>query len=152
MVAHKLGAAAAPCRTEDTPLYGARFERFGGLVREVCAALGAGGGGPVGEHLAHNHGSAYAGVLRVADEVPRGRDPIAGTDTLRGEVVHAVREEMALTLADCVLRRTDLGTGGSPGDAALAETAELMAAELGWTAERRMRELAEVRARYPGWR
>ena len=59
---------------------------------------------------------------------------------------------MALTLADCVFRRTDLGTGGNPGAEVLAQTADLMAAELGWTAERRARELAEVRSRYPGWR
>ena len=40
---------------------------------------------------------------------------------------------------------------GDPGDPALDETADLMAAELGWAPERRARELAEVRARYPGW-
>ncbi len=152
LVFRKLGRAPPPCRTEDTPLHGGGFERFDRLVREAEAALGVPAGDPVAEHLAHNHGSAYGNVLRVADEVPRGREPIAGTDTLRAEVVHAVCEEMALTLADCVFRRTDLGTGGSPGDAALEETADLMAAELGWTAERRAGELAEVRKRYPGWR
>ncbi|HYL31353.1 MAG TPA: glycerol-3-phosphate dehydrogenase C-terminal domain-containing protein, partial [Gemmatimonadales bacterium] len=110
------------------------------------------GEAPPGLHRRPDHGRAYAGVLRLADAIPLGREPIVGTDTIRAEVVHAVREEMALTLADCVFRPTDLGTAGSPGSAALAETADLMAAELGWTAERRVRELAEVRSRYPGWR
>lgn len=151
LVFRKLGKTPPPCPTEHTPLQGARFERFPALVRDVATALGAAADDPLPLHLAHNHGSAYAGVLRVADALPRGREPISGTDTLRAEVIHAVREEMALSLPDCVFRRTDLGPGGNPGEAALAETADLMAAELSWTSERRARELAEVRARYPGW-
>jgi glycerol-3-phosphate dehydrogenase len=151
LAVQKLGKAPAVCRTEDTPLHGARFDRFAGLVRDVQIAVGAAGDDPVPPHLAHNHGSAYPAVLRAADAMPAGRERIAGTDTIRAEVIHAVREEMALTLADCVFRRTDLGTGGNPGAEALAQTADLMAAELGWTAERRVRELAEVRGRYPGW-
>jgi glycerol-3-phosphate dehydrogenase len=152
LVFRKLGKTPPPCATEHTSLHGAQFDRFAELVRDVETALGAPDDERVPLHLAHNHGSAYGDVLRVADTKPRGREPIAGTDTLRAEVIHAVREEMALTLADCLFRRTDLGPGGNPGEAALAETADLMAAELGWTPERRARELAEVRARYPGWR
>ena len=150
LVVRKLGRSA-PCRTEDTPLAGARFDRFAGLVREVQDALRTTGDDPVASHLAHNHGSAFGDVLRLADAIPNGRQPIAGTDTLRAEVVHAVREELACTLADCVLRRTDLGTGGRPADEALAETADLMAAELGWSAERQAREVTDIRGRYPGW-
>jgi glycerol-3-phosphate dehydrogenase len=151
LVARKLGKSLPPCRTENTPLHGARFGRFAELVDDVRKALGRGAEDPVPPHLAHNHGSAYPDVLRVVAATPNGHERIAGTDTIRAEVVHAVREEMALTLADCVFRRTDLGTGGSPGEAALAEAADLMAAQLGWTAERRARELTEVRGRYPGW-
>lgn len=151
LVFRKLGKTPPPCPTEYTPLHGARFDRFAGLVGDVATALGTAADGPVPLHLAHNHGSAYGDVLRIADAVPRGREPIAGSDTLRADVIHAVREEMALTLADCVLRRTDLGSGGNPGEAALAETADLMVGELGWTPERRASEVAEVRGRYPGW-
>ena len=151
LVFRKLGKTPPRCPTEHTALQGARFERFTKLTREVEATLGQAPGDPLATHLAHNYGSAYEDVVRAADTVPRGRQPIAGTDTLRAEVVHAVREEMALTLADCVLRRTDLGSGGSPGEVALAEAADLMAEELGWTPDRRAREMAEVRRRYPGW-
>ena len=64
--------------------------------------------------------------------------------------VHAVRSEMAETLADVVFRRTDLGTGGNPGDEALETCAVIMGTELGWDRARRELELAEVRARFPG--
>ena len=70
------------------------------------------------------------------------------TCVIRAEVIHAVRDEMAVHLEDVVFRRTELGTAGSPGDEALRECARLMANELGWTDERSNKELADVRARF----
>ena len=49
----------------------------------------------------------------------------------------AAREEMAVTLADAVMRRTPLGALGYPGDAAAARAAAIVGDELGWTPERR---------------
>jgi glycerol-3-phosphate dehydrogenase len=51
-------------------------------------------------------------------------------------VAHAVREEMAQTLADVVIRRTGLGAAGYPGDATANEVALRMQALLGWSDER----------------
>ena len=86
-----------------------------------------------------------------------GRDPALGntvgsSSVLRAEVVHAVRDEMALTLADVALRRTDLATGGHPGDAALDDCAALAAAELGWDDGRRAEERADLESVFPPWR
>ena len=66
---------------------------------------------------------------------------------LEGRTREAVRDEMALTLADAVLRRLDLGTGGDPADEDLSVVGAVMATELGWdeTRQRREREaLAET--------
>jgi len=52
----------------------------------------------------------------------------------------AVREEMALTLADAVLRRLDLGTAGPPPAEDIRTVARVMAAELGWDAGRERAE------------
>jgi glycerol-3-phosphate dehydrogenase len=75
--------------------------------------------------------------------LPRARLP-AGSLEERTRV--AVREEMALTLADAVLRRLDLGTAGPPAAAELAAVCATMARELGWDAERRRAEQAALRA------
>jgi glycerol-3-phosphate dehydrogenase len=56
---------------------------------------------------------------------------------------------MAMKLGDIVFRRTDLGTGEDPGNAALEDCARLMATELGWAEERISEEIEEVRARFP---
>ena len=61
-----------------------------------------------------------------------------------------MREEMAVTLADVVLRRTEAGTAGSPGEAALEVAARHIGSLLGWDAERIETEQHAVRERY-GW-
>jgi glycerol-3-phosphate dehydrogenase len=64
------------------------------------------------------------------------------------EILEAVRDEMVVTLGDAVLRRTPLGALGFPGDAALASAADVVGAELGWSAVRVQQEIADVRAFY----
>jgi glycerol-3-phosphate dehydrogenase len=84
-------------------------------------------------------------VLALAEADPRLRQPLGDSSVLAAEVVHAVRREMACTLADVVLRRTDLGTAQDPGRAALEMCATLVAHEKGWDKQRRLRELADLR-------
>ena len=140
-----------PSRSAETPLHGGRVPTFAGLVREIAQAAGPDRLRPdVAEQLAHNHGSAYGEVLQLVRETPSLGVTIGASGTLAAEVIHAIRNEMAQKLADCVFRRTDLGTAGHPGDDALAGCAALMAEELGWSAARTELELAEVRVRFPG--
>jgi glycerol-3-phosphate dehydrogenase len=61
--------------------------------------------------------------------------------------VLAARAEMAQTLADAVFRRTELGTLGFPGEAALDAAARLMGECMGWEQSRRDAEVAYVRSR-----
>jgi glycerol-3-phosphate dehydrogenase len=51
---------------------------------------------------------------------------------------------MAVTLADAVLRRLDLGTGGPPPPHELDAVARVMAAELGWDDARERCERAAL--------
>src|SRR5262245_62852674 len=64
----------------------------------------------------------------------RAARPLEGT--IAEQARQAVREEMAGTLLDAVLRRMDLGTAGRPEPGSLDEVASVMAAELGWDAAR----------------
>ncbi len=145
----KRGNEPPPCVTETTPLSGARFDRFRDLVARVAAAPEVKGDRQVAESLAHNHGSRFDDVLKLARERPELAAKIGASATLEAEVVHAIREELAFTLEDIVLRRTDLGTAGDPGDAALATCARLAAAELGWSEEKQRTEMDRVRRWFP---
>jgi glycerol-3-phosphate dehydrogenase len=62
----------------------------------------------------------------------------------------AVRDEMAVTLADAVLRRLDLGTGGAPSPDQLDAVAGVMASELGWDDARERCEKAALARFYAG--
>ncbi len=60
------------------------------------------------------------------------------------ELVWAVRHEMAMTLADAVIRRTPLGALGYPGEAALAKAAAIVGDELDWSSDQKRAEIAAV--------
>jgi glycerol-3-phosphate dehydrogenase len=58
-------------------------------------------------------------------------------------------QEMALTLADAVLRRLDLGTGGRPSGGDVDVVCGVLASQFGWDAERQRRERAALDGIYP---
>jgi glycerol-3-phosphate dehydrogenase len=148
MAYHKLGWEPVACRTALVPLHGGDFPSFETVVREVGAALPAGLAPGMAHRLARNYGSAHAELFRLMRADPGLARPIAGSDVLRAEVAHAVRSEMAAHLGDCVFNRTELGTAGHPGDAALEECATLVGAERGWTSGQCAEELEAVRRRF----
>jgi glycerol-3-phosphate dehydrogenase len=63
-------------------------------------------------------------------------------------VLQAINEEMAHTLADVVVRRTGLGAAGYPGEAVAADIARRMQQALGWTDQRRMSEIDQLKRFY----
>ena len=93
-------------------------------------------------------GKLGPGTTRPAGELLPEPGPTAPLKDLAAEILHAVREEMALSLADIVLRRTPLGTFGHPGRAALEACATIAGVELAWDAARRAREIDLVDAEY----
>ena len=135
LAAGKLGRAGAPLR-DPAAASGARQRAAGHRPRARRAAREdlRRGGRPIFRELAEDPSRS----ARVAPDQP----------TTAAEVLHAVREEMAHSLADVVLRRTPLGTFGHPGSAALAACAEILGAELGWDAARREREIGLVETHY----
>lgn len=96
------------------------------------------------QYLAMNYGTELDDVLTLA----RGDAGLGETLNPDGEilaqVVYAVRNEMARTLTDIVLRRTGIATLGDPGRDVLEKVARIAGEELGWDAGRVDRELAET--------
>jgi glycerol-3-phosphate dehydrogenase len=95
-------------------------------------------------------------VRRLGRDLPPGRTaltPLPKARLLEGRLEErtraAVREEMALTLADAVLRQLDLGTGGCPPPADRDLVVRTMASELGWDEHRRAAEAAVLASVYP---
>ncbi len=119
---------------------------FADLVADLERRLPEGAPAAAATALAHNHGSRADDVLDYVRREPELGRPLPGSSVLGAEVVHATEREMAVRLADVVLRRTDIGTAEAPEPECLEACADLVAPRLGWDEERRRREVAELRS------
>jgi glycerol-3-phosphate dehydrogenase len=72
-------------------------------------------------------------------DLPRPRDPSLDT-----RIRQAVHREMAVKLSDLVFRRLELGSAACPSVDRLTVVSEKMGNELGWSRDRRFREVREV--------
>ena len=134
----KLDLRARDCTTPVARLPGGHIQRIAAFM---TAARGSHGDIAGIDHLARLHGSRLEQVIALAISQPGLVQPLAATGDIGAQVVHAVREEMALTLEDAVMRRTGLGQLGYPGNKALESAAFIMAGELGWSETRKRAEI-----------
>src|SRR5690606_246314 len=105
-----------------TRLTGGEIVRFDDFVQKKVQADPLG----IGEAAMRRPAKTYSGAcdsgLAPADRCGRG-----ACAAVRGEVIYVVRTEMALKLADVILRRTGLGSAGHPGAETLHFAAQVMA-------------------------
>jgi glycerol-3-phosphate dehydrogenase len=149
LIARKLNHRSPRPATDRIPVFGGRIERFESFVQEQQRHWQGQIPAPVLRALVQNYGTEFRRVLDYATENPELLERVGAGQVTRAEIIHAVREEMALRLGDVVFRRTDLATGEHPGPSALAACAQLMADELGWNAERVRVELDDVERAFP---
>ena len=132
-VRRKLELGPVPCRTASTP-----------LIESDAPAAAAAADLPGAARLYER--SAVARMTALIDERPElGRSLAPHVPVTGAQVLEAVRHEMALSLEDVVLRRTDLGTIGYPGDLAVRAVAGLMQQEFDWSETRVDEEIESVR-------
>jgi len=147
LVFQKLGKTSPRCLTEETPIYGGEIERFEDYLSEAIKEAGL--DEKVIRHLVYNYGSKYKDILEYGDKDPTLMETIDGSDeVLKGEILNSIHNEMAFKMSDVVLRRTDLGSGGNPGEKTLKAVAHIMAKQLGWDETRIQREIEETKALY----
>jgi len=148
LVCRRLDVGAGPARTHSTPVVGGDVERLDELAEDAARTAPPGVGTEQVEHLIHWYGTECLRVLeRMAREPGLARMVSSVGPVAAAEVVHAVREEMAVKLTDVIFRRTGIGTVGHPGDACLHECARVMADELGWSQPKMEAEIREVEMR-----
>ena len=149
LVMEQLARRGGPCRSASAPVAGGDLPDFGAFLRDAVSAADDLIPGPDRERVACTYGTRQRAVLDLLRASPGDRAPLGAACAVTvGEVRHAVREEMAVRLSDALLRRTEAGSAGHPGDDALSAAAGVMAAELGWTRERTESEMDAVRRVY----
>jgi glycerol-3-phosphate dehydrogenase len=145
--ARRLGVRR-PSVTRQLPLLGA--DGYPAMWRDR-SALAARFGVPVGavEHLLERYGSLTPEVLAVAREAPRLAGPVAGApEYLAAEIAYGARAEAGLHLEDVLTRRTRISIETPHrGEESARHAAELVGAELGWSAADADREVEHYLAR-----
>jgi glycerol-3-phosphate dehydrogenase len=143
----KLGKGSVPSRTATAVLPGGSIRDVGLAIAEARREHDEGLPTDTIPHLIAAYGSRFRDVLEIADKHPELRKRVARDSPVIGaELVLAVRSEMAVTLADAMVRRTPLGALGYPGDEVAARAAEIVGVELRWSEERRRSEIERCRA------
>ena len=149
LAAKALGASTRSTDTAATTLPGAGIADHEALTIETARAVGLEVAPPIIRHITAIYGDRCAAIVRLMAERSDWRMPlIPGRPIIGAEVIHAIRAEMACTLADIVIRRTELGAMGHPGADVVGACARIAAEELGWDNDRRDREIAAVDAFY----
>jgi glycerol-3-phosphate dehydrogenase len=145
----KLQRQAVPCRTAVTALPGGDLRDVLFTVAAARRDHDAGLPSDTIPHLIAAYGSRYERVLDLAGERPEWRARVAdGSPVIGAQLAWAVRHEMAITLADAVIRRTPIGAMGYPGDSAVERAADIVGGELGWSQERKRKEVELLRQFY----
>ena len=138
------------CRTTEVPLSGGDIADF---QRYTAGELGGAGDrfGPSSRVLARllrHYGTDYLKILSLGLIDRKFLEPLSpSSEVLKGEVVHAVEDEMAMTLEDFMERRTEIGHFHSDHGVDVAETAAaLMGARLDWDESERKRHIEAYRS------
>ena len=146
-----LGYRRAPCRTATTPLLGGDLRNIDEFLRRMRESAVHGLSGEVLERLGLLYGTQAPRLVRMMDKEPALARLVPGSREVvpMAAVAYAVRHEGAIHLDDVVMRRTELGTLGDPGEAAVQACAEWMAGELGWGEGRGRLEVGRLLRYWP---
>jgi glycerol-3-phosphate dehydrogenase len=131
----KLALPKRAATTATAPLPGGRIGSLADFRKTYA---------PERDHLARLYGARLDRVLALAAEAPELATQLSPSGDIAAQVLFAIREEMALTLEDVVMRRTGIGQLGVPGGNVLAVVASIMAVALGWSETRKQAELASL--------
>jgi glycerol-3-phosphate dehydrogenase len=140
-IVEKLNLSASECDTDEEPTAGGDIGRIADFIAEQRREYPE---LPTIDHLAHMYGTRLPDMLAEANNRPDLRATIGNAGDIGAQIVFAVREEMAVRLPDVVMRRTCMGQVGIPPREALETASRIMAAELNWSEERRIQEIASL--------
>lgn len=88
------------------------------------------------DYLARLYGTEFNNVMEIARSDKKFANPLNTDGEMPAQALYAVKEEMARTLTDILIRRTGIGTLGNPGLNVLEAVAEIAARELKWSTTR----------------
>jgi glycerol-3-phosphate dehydrogenase len=102
------------------------------------------------QHLEKSYGTDWRSVVKYL--VYKGESVLdtplwlsVDPPMLEAEVMYYIHDEMALTLSDVILRRSNIGAAEEPEERVLAVIADVMARELGWSKDDKDEQLSKLK-------
>jgi Glycerol-3-phosphate dehydrogenase len=142
----QLGGGLRSSRTALTPLDGCQIADLPAEIAAARAAAAADGlKESAGEVLAQLYGSQRSDLMELMADDDRLRLPGTPDGEPLATVAWAAKHEAVAHLSDALLRRTGIGQLGDPGPEVLNAAADIVAVELGWSAQKRSEELDAAR-------
>jgi glycerol-3-phosphate dehydrogenase len=99
---------------------------------------------PTLDYLSRNYGTEHAEIIKLARADKNLAETLDADGEILAQATYAVRQEMARTLSDIVMRRTGIGTLGNPGEDILRKVATAAARELQWDANKVEQEISGI--------
>ncbi len=126
--------------SENTYLYACDIENFGEFVSEKQKKYNQFRPEQI-EYLAKSYGTEIDTVLSNSIDNKGLTEALNADGENLAQVQFAIRNEMAVTLSDIMLRRTGLGLLGHPGKEIMTKIAKLAAKELNWDDKKLAKEI-----------
>jgi glycerol-3-phosphate dehydrogenase len=143
IVANKMERALGKSITEKHYLAGCEIKDLCGFLSKIQTENSDFKSSTM-DYLGRNYGTEYAEVIKLARADKNLSVTLNEDGEIMAQVVYAVRNEMARTLSDILMRRTGIGTLGNPGEDVLREVAQVAAKELQWSLEKVEQEIADT--------
>ncbi len=124
-------------------LYGCDIDNFQDFVSENQNQYGDYAPQQI-EYLSKCYGTEIDKLFAIADENESYKKPLNIDGESLAQVVFAIRNEMALSLSDIMMRRTGIGQLGHPGKETLNKVAKLAAKELKWDSKKLADEINQM--------
>ena len=147
-VVHEVLGDAAPAGSRHSRTKRLRLRGADGHERILAGGRRGALDAATMQHLAGRFGGEADSIITLVAQRPELGEPLVpGLPYIKAEAIFAVRHEMARSVDDVLSRRTRARLFGRADAANAAEAvADLIAPELGWTAEQAAESAAEFRS------
>ncbi len=95
-------------------------------------------------YLSKSYGNEIDSIIDLGKENEEWLKPLNSDGENLAQVVFAIRNEMAKSLTDIVLRRTGIALLGNPGKEIIEKIAQIAAKELSWSVEKTVSEIEKL--------
>jgi glycerol-3-phosphate dehydrogenase len=138
-----------PSHTEEMPLYGGDINNLEDYLHYCIKTYSSYCSKEIIHRIIRNYGTKIKDIMKIVEDDPTQGDLIPGTsDSIKAELVFVLENEMAFTLSDVILRRTDIGSFKQPKDETTTYIADVMSLCKSWDATEKANNIKELLRRY----